>query len=83
MINVYHYKHVIDGEVVSYEVTENENLSEGYIEIPEDEYKRCISELTQSDETSKTADDYIAELRAENMALSEKALPRVLSYKNT
>ena len=75
---MHYYKHMIDGEIVSFETSENENNSNGYIEISLEEYQYEINKLSSNtdignaDEIDK--DEYIRYLEEENAALLYQVL---------
>ena len=75
---MHYYKHVEDGKIVSFETSENENNSNGYIEISLEEYQYEINKLSSNtdidnaDEIDK--DEYIRYLEEENAALLYQVL---------
>ena len=73
---MYYYKHIENGEIVSFETSENENNSDGYIKMEYEEYKEEIKKLSPSNDNDNdeiiNKDEYIKQLEEENIKLESE-----------
>lgn len=71
---MHYYKHIENNSIISFETSENENNSKGYIEISLDEYQDEINKLSTYEEDKIDKDEYIRYLEEENAALLYQVL---------